>query len=192
VTSTSKDPPELVLARCSYLLSHPDLLPTYDSLSCNSECVAVFCSTGLFLTLQASSFLEYAAASQAKGALITGGMVAGMTTTVVVPQAGVLGWIGLTTTTTVPLVATQPWIVPVLALYGLVALVPLEKLRRCKKKWKEWEEALNNSFWGKCEQDILDSFWVMKNEGKFNGLLEKVLEENPKKLELASEHNKTS
>jgi len=48
--------------------------------------------------------------------------VATATTTITAPATGIAGWFGLTTTTTVSLLSVQPWLIPLLAGYGLIAV----------------------------------------------------------------------
>ena len=62
VTSAKSDPVGLVLARVNFIMQHPDKLPDYHVLHANCECVAFWCKTGNWSTLQASSFLELTAA----------------------------------------------------------------------------------------------------------------------------------
>ena len=62
VTKAKSDPVGLVLARVSFIMQHPEQLPDYHVLHANCECVAFWCKTGEWSTLQASSFLELTAA----------------------------------------------------------------------------------------------------------------------------------
>ena len=62
VTGARSDPVGLVLARVNFIMQHPDKLPDYHVLHANCECVAFWCKTGNWSTLQASSFLELTAA----------------------------------------------------------------------------------------------------------------------------------
>ena len=57
-TCVDSDPPAKVLARAYFLLEHPELLPSYHIFNSNCECVAVWCKTGKWCTLQASSVLS--------------------------------------------------------------------------------------------------------------------------------------
>ncbi len=62
VTGARSDPVGLVLARVNFIMQHPEKLPDYHVLHANCECVAFWCKTGNWSTLQASSFLELTAA----------------------------------------------------------------------------------------------------------------------------------
>ena len=62
VTKAKSDPVGLVLARVSFIMQHPEQLPDYHVVHANCECVAFWCKTGSWSTLQASSFLELSAA----------------------------------------------------------------------------------------------------------------------------------
>ena len=62
VTKAKADPVGLVLARVNFINQHPEQLPDYHVLHANCECVAFWCKTGSWSTLQASSFLELTAA----------------------------------------------------------------------------------------------------------------------------------
>lgn len=62
VTKAKSDPVGLVLARVSFIMQHPEQLPDYHVVHANCECVAFWCKTGSWATLQASSFLELTAA----------------------------------------------------------------------------------------------------------------------------------
>lgn len=61
-TDAKPDPVGLVLARVNYIMRHPEQLPDYHVLHANCECVAFWCKTGSWATLQGSSFLELTAA----------------------------------------------------------------------------------------------------------------------------------
>ena len=75
-TSVPSDFSRMILARVRFLLDHdcnqddsaalPSIIPSYHVLKSNSECVAVWCTTGRWTTLQASSFLHTTIAGQAK------------------------------------------------------------------------------------------------------------------------------
>lgn len=51
------DPPKMVRRRVEFLLRHPHLIPSYSLLESNCECVAVWCKTGRWTTLQAQRWL---------------------------------------------------------------------------------------------------------------------------------------
>lgn len=78
------DPTKLVLARTYWLLEHGEsILPPYHAFSSNSECLAVFCKTGRWNTLQADVFLHATSIGNAK--------TMGATTIAVAASAPLLG-----------------------------------------------------------------------------------------------------
>lgn len=144
-TAVASDPPGLVLARVSFLLDHADeKLPDYHFLKANCECVAVWCKTGAWATLQASTFLHAYAAGQVKSAATL--TMYASSQTVAVPSAGMWGYFGFTTK--VSLLAAQPYLLPAIAGYGLVTVGgPVWILSRCKKAWSQTTQQLTNDFW---------------------------------------------
>jgi hypothetical protein len=143
-TSAPCCPPGLVRARLEFLLNHPDVLPPYSASHSNCECVAVWCKTGTWCTLQATSWLSTTAAGQAKSAVVAGSIVSA--TQISVPAAGMWGWLGYTTTTT--LAAVNPFLLPAIAVYGVVTVgAPALWLMHAQKTWKELTAKLNDSFW---------------------------------------------
>ncbi|KAI2500461.1 hypothetical protein MHU86_14006 [Fragilaria crotonensis] len=143
-TAVESDPPGLVLSRVAFLLAHPDKLPKYHFLKANCECVAVWCKTGTWATLQASTFLHVTAAGQAKSATTLALYAASQQVTV--PASGFWGYLGYTTK--VSLLSTQPYILPVIAGYGIITIGgPFWMLHRCKKFWHETSQRLRNDFW---------------------------------------------
>ena len=143
-TAAQSDAPGLVRARLQFLLDHPHQLPDYHLVQSNCECVAVWCKTGTFGTTQAASWLSLTAAGQAKSAVTVAGVAA--STQVTVPAAGLWGWLGYTTHAS--LLATQPYLLPAIAAYGIVTVgAPTVLLLRSKQQWKERTVALNEAFW---------------------------------------------
>ena len=143
-TGAGSDPPGLVRARVQFLLDHPEILPKYDAVTANCECVAVWCKTGTWATLQAINWLVMTAAGQVKSAVTVGSIAAA--TQVTVPAAGFWGWIGYTTT--VPLLSTQPYLLPAIIGYGVVTVAaPTLWLLHAKNHAKQTTEKLNKSFW---------------------------------------------
>mmetsp|Transcript_24495 Transcript_24495/g.32647 ORF Transcript_24495/g.32647 Transcript_24495/m.32647 type:complete len:338 (+) Transcript_24495:74-1087(+) len=59
----TSDPENLVVARANFLFHNPNVLPGYNVMKSNCECVAVWCKTGKWCTLQGSSILDNAATS---------------------------------------------------------------------------------------------------------------------------------
>lgn len=143
-TSVKADPPGLTLARVKFVMDHKETLPDYHFLKANCECVAVWCKTGTWATLQASSLLHVTAAGQAKSATTLALYASSQSVTV--PSAGLWGFLGYTTK--VSLVATQPWILPALAGYGVVTVGgPVWLLARAKSFWNTTTKRMNEEFW---------------------------------------------
>eukprot|EP00934_Nitzschia_sp_Nitz4_P008397 Nitzschia sp. Nitz4//scaffold1_size375055//355515//362632//NITZ4_000342-RA/size375055-processed-gene-0.397-mRNA-1//1//CDS//3329541243//8387//frame0 len=155
------DPPSIVLARVRFLLEEKgqSTLPKHHLLFANSECIAVWCKTGRFSTLQSQIFLHSTAVGNAKSAA-TVALVAGAQTVAVsstVPAAGVWGWIGFTTTTTsqVGLLTVCPWLVPLLVGYGVAAVgTPYLVLLRGQQKWNQATQELNDMFWQHASPEV--------------------------------------
>ena len=146
-TPVESDPPETVLQRVNFLLSQKtkadQLLPQYHAIYANCECVAVWCKTGTWSTLQAASFLSHTAMGQVKGTATIASIAAAQQVTV--PAAGVWGWLGYTTT--VPLMSVQPWILPAVAAYGAVSIGgPAVYLAVAKRKWRKTSDVLNEAW----------------------------------------------
>ncbi len=122
------DPPKVVLARTKFLLEHGEsVLPPYHVFASNSECIAVWCMTGRWSTLQASVFLHSTAIGHAKTA----------------------------TAITLGVAATQPWLVPALAVVGGAAVgMPWIILKRSKDRWEEATIRLNDLFWAQAEPEV--------------------------------------
>jgi hypothetical protein len=87
-TTAQSSPPGWVCARVEFLRLHPDVLPPYNSISSNAECVAVWCKTGTWATLQATSLLSLTAMGQVKSTATIAGVVG--TAQVTVPAAGMV------------------------------------------------------------------------------------------------------
>lgn len=149
------DPEHLVLSRVRFLLTNPQELPPHHILFSNSECIAVWCKTGRWSTLQASIFLYSTAAGNLKTMILSSSGAAAATTSVTVPASGIAGWFGMTTTTTVSLLSVQPWLIPVLAGYGLIAVgTPILLAKKAKERWEEATAQLNDAFWSNAESDV--------------------------------------
>lgn len=155
VTSAKPDPVGLVLARVNFIQQHPEKLPDYHVVHANCECVAFWCKTGTWATLQASSFLELTAAGQAKQSATLAATAAGTTATVTVPKAGILGsWFGMTTTSTVPWLSIHPLAIPGLAAYAAVTIgVPAVMYAAAHKKWNETTDKLTEEFWNAANEN---------------------------------------
>lgn len=127
------DPRTVVLARVNHILAEQDKpedetsLPKYHILYSNSECLAVWCKTGRFSTLQAAVFLHSTAVGNAKSSFLLGAGIA----------------------------ATQPWLIPVVGVYAVAAVgMPYYILKKCKDKWKESEMKLTTSFWANASSAV--------------------------------------
>jgi hypothetical protein len=155
-TAAAADAPGMVRARVDFLLHHPEALPPYHMLQANTECVAVWCRTGTWATLQATSWLAVTAAGQAKSAATLATVAA--STTVTVPAAGLWGWMGYTSQAS--LAVTQPHLLPAIAAYGAVTVgLPLLFLQKAKQKWKDVTVQLNTAFWdwAQSSEDFVES-----------------------------------
>jgi hypothetical protein len=147
-TKARSDPVGLVLARVNFIIRHPELLPAYHVVHANCECVAFFCKTGSWSTLQASSFLELTAAGQVKSSATLAATAVGTTSTVTVPAAGMWGWFGYTTTAQVSWLSLHPMAIPGLACYAAVTVgVPAMIYATAHKRWKETSQRLSDAFW---------------------------------------------
>ena len=114
----------------------------------NSECLAVWCKTGNFSTLQEAVFLHSTAIGNAKSTFVL----------------------------TAGIAATQPWLIPVVGVYGVVAVgMPYYYLQKCKNKWKTSEQRLTDGFWASpdADNDVIVS--AIKN---WSGLVPRTDEED--------------
>lgn len=147
-TSISSDAVGLVLARVNYILRHPDALPDYHVVNANCECVAVWCKTGRWSTLQASSFLELTAAGQVKSSASLAATAASTQVTVQTPAAGLWGWMGYTTASQVSWISLHPFFIPALAGYAAFSVgIPAIMYVNARKQWKLTTDRLKESFW---------------------------------------------
>jgi hypothetical protein len=147
-TSVNSDAVGLVLARVNYILRNPEVLPDYHVVNANCECVAVWCKTGRWSTLQASSLLELTAAGQAKSTATLAATAASTQVTVQAPATGIWGWLGYTTTSQVSWLSLHPIFVPALAGYAVLSVgVPAVLYVRARQQWKTITNNLKESFW---------------------------------------------
>jgi hypothetical protein len=154
-TLPKSDPTNIVIARVRFLLTNPENLPAHHILISNSECIAVWCKTGRWSTLQASIFLQSTAAGNFKSSVLLATGVASATVTTTAPSAGIAGWLGFTTTSTVSLLSVQPWLIPLLAGYGLITVgTPLVLFHKAKERWARATIELNDQFWGSVSSDV--------------------------------------
>lgn len=163
-TAATSGAPGLIRARVQFLLEHAadetedaanngsqtPLLPAYAWLYANSECVAVWCKTGTWATMQAVSWLTWTALGQVKSAATIAGVAAA--TQVAVPAAGLWGWLGYTTPAS--LLTVQPALVPAIAAYGVVTVaVPAVWWHRSRNQLKSITIRLNEAFWNAAVDD---------------------------------------
>lgn len=147
-TSVASDAVGLVLARVNFILRHPDVLPDYHVVNANCECVAVWCKTGRWSTLQASSLLEITAAGQVKSSATLAATAASTQVTVQTPAAGLWGWLGYTTSTQVSWLSLHPFFIPALAGYAVLSVgVPAIMYVNARKQWKATTKRLKDAFW---------------------------------------------
>ncbi|CAB9517942.1 unknown protein [Seminavis robusta] len=161
-TVVASDPPDVVMKRVNFLLGRkedgtmegdPVELPNFNEVFSNCECLAVWCKTGVWSTMQAASFCVQSSVSGVPQTASLVGTVAGSKVIVAstVPAKGLLGWFGATTTTTtaVPLVSIHPWIIPAMIGFGAVNIGgPLAFLLIAKAKWNSTTTLLNQAFEG--------------------------------------------
>ncbi|GAX21978.1 hypothetical protein FisN_25Hh222 [Fistulifera solaris] len=167
-TAAKSDAPGLIRARVQFLLEHAAdeivdashegsptaLLPEYAWFYANSECVAVWCKTGTWATMQAVSWLTWTALGQIKSAATIAGVAAA--TQVAVPAAGLWGWLGYTAQAS--LLTVQPALAPAIAAYGAVTVaVPAVWWHRARNQWQSITVRLNEAFW-KAAMDDPDLF----------------------------------
>lgn len=143
-TGSKSDAVGLVLARVHFIVQHPELLPDYHVLHANCECVAFWCKTGTWSTLQASTFLEMTAAGQVKSSTTLATIAANAQVTV--PSTGLWGWLGYTTQ--VSFVSLHPMVVPALCGYAVITIgVPALVYAQAKKQWSVTTKQLCDAFW---------------------------------------------
>ena len=124
----TSDPEEIVLARTHFLLEHGDeFLPPYHPFHSNSECIAVWCKTGRWSTLQASVFLTSTCIGNAKSATVL----------------------------TMGAAAAHAVLFPAFAVGGMVMVTaPYVILKKSKDKWQKTTKKLNDLFWSFAEPDV--------------------------------------
>jgi hypothetical protein len=147
-TRAKSDPVGMVLARVNFILQHAYLIPDYHVVYANCECVAFWCKTGHWATLQASRFFEVATVGQVKSSATLAAAAAGATTTVTVPSTGVWGWLGYTTTTQVSWLSLHPIAIPGLACYAAITIgIPAMVYASAHRQWRRTSQRLADAFW---------------------------------------------
>ncbi|KAL3815948.1 hypothetical protein ACHAXA_003569 [Cyclostephanos tholiformis] len=121
------DSARLVLARTHFVLEHEEELPPYHVFYSNSECIAVWCKTGRWSTLQAAVYL--------------------VSTSV--------GWGKSATMITLSVAAAHAVLLPALAVGGLaVAGAPLLFLKKSQEQWDKTTNRLTEKFWMSAEPPV--------------------------------------
>jgi len=151
-TAIGSDSPELVLRRVNFLLVQAQreiddtfrssVLPKYHVLYANCECVATWCKTGKWCTLQAAGGLAGATwgGTVAIGRAVAASEAAVSTAAVATPGS-FLGYFGGA------MVGPQPWAAPVIATYGGVVVGgSMGTLLLARSKWKSTTKRLNEEF----------------------------------------------
>jgi hypothetical protein len=115
------DPKEIVLARANFLLEFgEDVLPPYHAFYSNSECIAVWCKTGRWSTLQAAIFLTTTSVGAAKSSTLT----------------------------TLGVVAAHAILAPVVAVGGILWVsAPMIILKKSQVKWEQATVKMTDLFW---------------------------------------------
>ena len=114
------DPTEIVLARANFLLEHMEALPPYHVFFSNSECIAVWCKTGRWSTLQTAVFLSTNSVGAAKSSIIA----------------------------TMGVAAAHAILAPVIAIGGLIWVsAPMVILKKSREKWEETTRIMTDLFW---------------------------------------------
>mmetsp|Transcript_16961 Transcript_16961/g.24893 ORF Transcript_16961/g.24893 Transcript_16961/m.24893 type:complete len:380 (+) Transcript_16961:34-1173(+) len=145
----TSDPENLVVARANFLFHNPNVLPGYNVMKSNCECVAVWCKTGKWCTLQILTVLNVVTPSYAgvSGGIFAAAAHATTTTIATVPDIGVWGLAGYTKHVTVVTAAVSP---PCLAAMGVVGVASFAglviKRRQCIKSWSKVSDTLNEEF----------------------------------------------
>lgn len=157
-THVTPDEVELVLARANFLLRYPDILPDYNVLNANCECVAVWCKTGKWLTLQGSSLLKNTPISISKFHTIFAVTAAITPVPVQVPVAGLWGWLGYTTVVNVSLLSAQTLLLPALVGSAVVSVGVAAMIHaKAQIEWKAITDRLETAFWAYSETEDDDS-----------------------------------
>ncbi|CAB9501530.1 expressed unknown protein [Seminavis robusta] len=139
-TAVASDAPEVVLNRVNFLLVQAEreandtfrssILPKYHLLWANCECVATWCKTGKWSTLQGAAGLA--------GATWGGTMAIGRAAAAQEATAATVGLMGMA--------APASWVVPAMAAYGAMAVGgSTGTLLVARSKWKATTERLNEA-----------------------------------------------
>ena len=115
------DPKEIVLSRANFLLEFDEeRLPPYHVFYSNSECLAVWCKTGRWSTLQTAVFLSSNAIGGAKSATVA----------------------------TLGVAAAHAILAPVVAVGGLIWVsAPMVILKKSRDKWEHNTQLMTDLYW---------------------------------------------
>mmetsp|Transcript_48447 Transcript_48447/g.71800 ORF Transcript_48447/g.71800 Transcript_48447/m.71800 type:complete len:452 (+) Transcript_48447:64-1419(+) len=149
-TCVCPDEAGLVVSRVRFLIENPRVLPEHGRLSANDECVAVWCRTGRFCTLQGASILELTSMSHGVSSAMLGAVVTQVTAVSKVS----LSYMGTSWMLAVPVATAYPYLLPLFVGYKLTGLVPLEIMRRNKNKWRVISERMNKDFWARAQEEV--------------------------------------
>mmetsp|Transcript_53103 Transcript_53103/g.128921 ORF Transcript_53103/g.128921 Transcript_53103/m.128921 type:complete len:798 (+) Transcript_53103:182-2575(+) len=129
-TLPTSDPVEIVLARANFCLENMDLLPPYHVFFSNSECIAVWCKTGRWSTLQTAVWCS----TNSVGAFKT------------------------STLTTIGVAAANPLLAPVIAIGGLLWVsAPMLILQKSRAAWEEYTQYMTGLFWDSAPNKVFVS-----------------------------------
>jgi hypothetical protein len=156
-TVAASDSPEVVLSRVNFLLVQAEreandtfrssVLPKYHLIFANCECVATWCKTGKWSTLQGASFLAGATLSYGSGTMAFGQAsavsAAAQEAAALASTPGLMGY--FTRSSMVPLATSQSWIVPALTAYAAVAVGGLTSILLARSKWNATTQQLNEA-----------------------------------------------
>lgn len=115
------DPKDIVLSRANFLLEQgEEKLPPYHVFYSNSECIAVWCKTGRWSTLQTAVFLSSNAIGGAKSATVA----------------------------TIGVAAAHAILAPVVAVGGLLWVsAPMVILQKSRQHWEKNTQLMTNLYW---------------------------------------------
>jgi len=121
------DSAKLVLARTHFILENENLLPPYHVFYSNSECIAVWCKTGRWSTLQAAVYLVSSSVGFGKSA----------------------------TMLTISVAAAHAILLPAVAVGGLAVVgAPLLFLKKSQEKWEKTTMKLTGEFWARAPPEV--------------------------------------
>jgi len=126
------DPAQTVADRLDFLSQHPEVVHV------DEECLAVWCKTGRWATIEALSWLVWKGRSEKVGGVAAVASFVPWT----IPAAGLWGAVGYNVL--VPMCMAAP-IIPAAALLGLGASIAISRNKDCGE-WRELTKNLNEAF----------------------------------------------